>query len=166
MSKSPHAGKELNAIGVRTSRGRRLAAAGAAAETPAERWRSQEGPTPKLEAVRGTNVAPLGTLAFRVGRRVRISFAPAGSLRTVGSAGFSRPRHPRPARPQVIYRSIPYASEEGIFDFLLPSRELDQAFREFSGRIRESDLWLTFCPAPGARRPLRYWRRGGLPVNP
>src|SRR5271169_770324 len=69
MSKSPHAGKELNAIGGRTPRGRRLAAAGAVAETPAEQWRSQEGPTPKLEAVRGTNVAPLGTPAFRVGRR-------------------------------------------------------------------------------------------------
>ena len=37
-------------------------------------------------AVRGTHVAPVGTLAFRVGRRVRISFAPAESLRTIGSA--------------------------------------------------------------------------------
>src|SRR5277367_2448213 len=69
---------------IRTPRGRRLAAAGAVAEIPAERWHSQEGPTPKLEAVRGTNVAPLGTPAFRVGRRVRISFAPAGSLQTIG----------------------------------------------------------------------------------
>jgi hypothetical protein len=60
-------------------RGTRFAAGAAVAETPAERWRSQEGPTPKLEAVRGTNVAPLGTPAFRVGPRVRISFAPAGS---------------------------------------------------------------------------------------
>src|ERR1700732_1681573 len=41
------------------------------------------GATPKPGAVRGTHAAPLGTLAFRVGRRVRISFAPAGShLRT------------------------------------------------------------------------------------
>ena len=43
--------------------------------------------TPKPGAVRGTHdVAPLGTPAFRVGRRVRISFAPAASLRTIGSA--------------------------------------------------------------------------------
>jgi hypothetical protein len=65
-------------------RGTRFAAGAAVAETPAERWRSQEGPTPKLEAVRGTNVAPLGTPAFRVGPRVRISFAPAVSLQTLG----------------------------------------------------------------------------------
>src|SRR5271169_4526308 len=32
---------------IRTPRGRRLAAAGAVAEIPAERWHSQEGPTPK-----------------------------------------------------------------------------------------------------------------------
>jgi hypothetical protein len=64
---------------IRTPRGRRLAAADAVAEMPAERWRSQEGPTPKLEVVRGTHVAPLGTPAFKVGRRVRISFAPADS---------------------------------------------------------------------------------------
>jgi hypothetical protein len=64
---------------IRTPRGRRLAAADAVAEMPAERWRSQEGPTPKLEVVRGTHVAPLGTPAFKVGRRVRISFAPAVS---------------------------------------------------------------------------------------
>ena len=40
----------------------------------------------------------------------------------------------------------------------------NQAFREFSGRIRESDLWLTFCR--GRERPLRYWGRRVLPVNP
>jgi hypothetical protein len=42
------------------------------------------GATPKPGAVRGTHVAPLGTLAFRVGRRVRISFAPAKSLLRTG----------------------------------------------------------------------------------
>src|SRR5271169_2542839 len=51
---------------------------------------SQEGAPPKPRAVRGTHVARLGTLAFRVGRRVRISFAPAGSLlRTEFSPGQS-----------------------------------------------------------------------------
>ena len=72
---------------IRTPRGRRLAAAGAVAETPAGTMAPQEGPTPKLEAVRGTNVAPLGTPAFRVGRRVRISFAPAESQQRTASCG-------------------------------------------------------------------------------
>jgi hypothetical protein len=35
--------------------------------------------------VRGAHVAPLGTLAFRVGPAVRISFAPAESLQIIGS---------------------------------------------------------------------------------
>jgi hypothetical protein len=39
----------------------------------------QEGATPKRGAVRGP-MWLLRTLAFRVGRRVRISFAPARSL--------------------------------------------------------------------------------------
>src|SRR5271168_2314700 len=59
-----------------------VAAAGAVAETPAERWRFSGGRDSE-GAVRGTHVTPLRTLAFRVGRRVRMSFAPAGSpLRT------------------------------------------------------------------------------------
>src|SRR6202043_3429859 len=46
------------------------------------------GATPKPGAVRGTHVAPLGTLAFRVGRRVRISFALAASQdQTAHSSG-------------------------------------------------------------------------------
>src|SRR5438067_2253630 len=51
-------------------------------------------------------------------------------------------------------------------NFWLPNRELNQAFREFSGRIRESDLWLTFCPVPGARRPTALLRPSGLTRQP
>jgi hypothetical protein len=51
-------------------------------------------------------------------------------------------------------------------NFLLPNRELNQAFREFSGRIRESDLWLTFCPVPGARRPAALLGPWGFTRQP
>jgi hypothetical protein len=57
----------------------KASAARAVAETQNE-GASQEGATPKPGAVRGTQWAALRTLAFRVGRRVRISFAPAASL--------------------------------------------------------------------------------------
>src|SRR6202035_902174 len=36
---------------------------------------------------------------LKAGPRVRIRLPPAESLRTIGSTGFSRPRHPRPDRP-------------------------------------------------------------------
>jgi len=80
MSKSPHAGKQRDRrVSIRTPRADEgVAAAGAVAETPAERWRFSGGRDSE-GAVRGTHVAPLGTLAFRVGLRVRISFAPAAS---------------------------------------------------------------------------------------
>jgi hypothetical protein len=51
-------------------------------------------------------------------------------------------------------------------NFLLPNRELNQAFREFSGRIRESDLWLTFCPVPGARSPTALLGPSDLTLQP
>jgi hypothetical protein len=68
----------------------KASAARAVAETQNE-GASQEGATPKPGAVRGTQWAALRTLAFRVGRRVRISFAPAASqVRTC--RWLSRPR--------------------------------------------------------------------------
>jgi hypothetical protein len=66
-------------VSIRTPEDEDVGAAGAVAATPQNDGASQEGATPKPGAVRGTQWAALGTLAFRVGRRVRISFAPAAS---------------------------------------------------------------------------------------
>jgi hypothetical protein len=81
---------------------------------------SQEGATPKTGAVRGTHVAPLGTLALRAGRRVRIFFAPAAFIGTARRAerpikptrrGSRNSPPPRPIRPPMppINRAQPRA---------------------------------------------------------
>src|SRR5271155_3937151 len=99
MSKSPHAGKQRDRrVSIRTPReDEGVAAAGAVAETPAERWRFSGGRDSE-GAVRGTHVAPLGTLAFMVGRRVRISFAPAASQQRTRPPAISQPAGHRKAR--------------------------------------------------------------------
>jgi hypothetical protein len=66
-------------VSIRTREDEDVGAAGGVAATPQNDGAPQEGATPKPGAVRGTQWAALGTLAFRVGRRVRISFAPARS---------------------------------------------------------------------------------------
>jgi hypothetical protein len=71
-------------VSIRTREDEDVGAAGGVAATPQNDGAPQEGATPKPGAVRGTQWAALGTLAFRVGRRVRISFAPAASLQTFG----------------------------------------------------------------------------------
>ena len=60
------------------------------------------------------------------GPRVRIHFPPAESLRTIGSAGFSRPRHPRPDRPHegsgIISATATPGSDEGdvVWEYVNP----------------------------------------------
>jgi hypothetical protein len=67
-------------------------AAGAWPRPPQNDCASQEGATPKPGAGARSHVALLRTLAFRVGRRVRISFAPAASLSQRRTPGLRRKR--------------------------------------------------------------------------
>jgi hypothetical protein len=69
-------------------------AAGAWPRPPQNDCASQEGATPKPGAGARSHVALLRTLAFRVGRRVRISFAPAG-VRCELDTGFRDQRSAR-----------------------------------------------------------------------
>jgi hypothetical protein len=64
--------------------GMKASAAGAVAETTQNDGASQESATPNRKRCAGPMCAAIGKLAFRVGRRVRISFAPAASQQQTG----------------------------------------------------------------------------------
>jgi hypothetical protein len=94
-------------LSVRTPRGRRHRRG----------RRFSGGRDSEIGAVRGAHVAPLGTLAFRVGPAVRISFAPAGSQeRTGGVISGTGRRASGLVRPGTAVTVLAYLKSVGVGD--------------------------------------------------
>jgi hypothetical protein len=98
---------------------------------------SQEGATPKLGAVRGTHLAPLGTLAFMVGRRVRISFAPAASRKLSVPALSGRHRSAPSRCPPKRCRVGPHSERTGAPGSSFRIQDVRSSSSSPPGRIAE-----------------------------
>jgi hypothetical protein len=92
-------------VSVRPPRGRRRRRGRCRGRDPAERWRfsGRARLRNRDRCARDPCGRPLGMLAFRVGRRVRITFARAASPRTLGPSQEAFPaRRPRMGRCHAV----------------------------------------------------------------